>query len=114
MDTRDGAVHISDGAIICAGSVITTDVTIGRFVHVNLDCTIGHDTVIDDYCTLSPGAHVSGNVHFHSGVYAGTGATFIEHVDVASGSIIGAGAVVRESIREAGTYVGVPARRVQR
>lgn len=113
-DTREGAVRIAEGTIVCAGSIITTDVTIGRFVHVNLDCTIGHDAVIGDFSTLSPGVHVSGNVRFDAEVYAGTGAAFIERIAVVRGAVIGAGAVVRESIREAGTYVGVPARRLNR
>jgi sugar O-acyltransferase (sialic acid O-acetyltransferase NeuD family) len=53
-------VEIGDGSIICAGNIITTNIRIGRHVHINLDCTIGHDAVLGDFATLSPGVHISG------------------------------------------------------
>ena len=114
MDRRPGAIDIGDGTLLCAGSVLTTDIQLGRFVHVNLDCTLGHDAAIGDFCTLSPGVHVSGNVRLGHGVFVGTGAVILERLSVCSGALIGAGAVVNRSIAEPGTYVGVPAKLAQR
>ena len=34
-------VKIGEGTIICAGTVITVDVTIGKYVIINLNCTLG-------------------------------------------------------------------------
>ena len=64
------AVEIGGGTIITAHTSITTNISIGRHVHVNLNCTIGHDTVIEDYVTLSPGVHLSGNVTITMSVYS--------------------------------------------
>ena len=69
--------------------MLTTDISIGRFVHVNLNCTIGHDASLADFCTLAPGAHVSGQVRLENGVYVGTGAVLIERLEVRAGSVIG-------------------------
>lgn len=110
MDTATDAIQVGDGSIICAGSVLTTDITIGKFAHINLNCTVGHDSKIGNFSTLSPGVHVSGKVTIGDGVFCGTGAVILERLHLASDSVIGAGAVVISSTPGAGVYVGIPAR----
>ncbi|MFP4321489.1 MAG: acetyltransferase [Anaerolineales bacterium] len=108
------------GTVICAGNILTVNITLGQHVHLNLDCTIGHDVILDDYVTLAPGAHVSGWVHLGKRVYVGTGATFINGTDdnpltVADDVVIGAGACVTKPIHQSGvTVVGVPAKVLSR
>lgn len=109
-DHRSGAIDIGAGAIICAGTTLTTDVKIGDFAHVNLNCTIGHDAMIGAFCTLSPGVHVSGGVALGRGCFVGSGAVFLENVHVHDATIIGAGATVTRTLDQSGTYVGIPAR----
>lgn len=111
MDRRAGAVSIGRGAIICAGVSLTSDINIGEFSNLNLHCTIGHDAQIGNFATLSPGVHVSGRVAIGRNVFVGTGAVLLENVHVCDHSVIGAGAVVTKDIIEAGTWVGVPARK---
>jgi hypothetical protein len=41
-------VEIGEGSIICAGTIITVNVKIGKHAHLNLQTTIGHDNVIGD------------------------------------------------------------------
>jgi sugar O-acyltransferase (sialic acid O-acetyltransferase NeuD family) len=110
MDRRQDAVRLGSGSIICAGTVLTTDIRIGEFVHLNLNCTVGHDTVIGDYSTLSPGVHVSGGVRLGKGCFVGTGAVFLENVGAPEDTVVGAGATVVKTIEVPGTYVGTPAR----
>ena len=64
---------IGNGTIIQAGSIITTNVVIGNHVHVNMNVTIAHDSVIQDFATLSPGAHVNGNTIVGEGTFIGSG-----------------------------------------
>lgn len=110
FDSRIGAIHIGAGAIICAGTVLTTDVHLGEFVHLNLNCTIGHDAVLGDFSTLSPGVHISGGVQLGANCFIGTGAVILENARAPSNTVIGAGATVVKSLVESGTYVGTPAR----
>lgn len=102
----------SEGAIICPGAIITTDVTIGRHVIVNINATIGHDCVIGDFVTISPGANISGNVKIGNLCYIGSGAAVREKVTICDGVTIGAGSVVLNDITDQGTYVGVPAKKI--
>lgn len=112
--SMSSSVDISEGAIICNGSILTVDINLAEHVHINLDCTIGHDVKIGAYSTLSPGVHVSGNVHIGEEVYIGTGATIIngnedEPLIIADRTVIGAGACVTKSTEAGCLYAGLPA-----
>lgn len=106
-------VKIGEGSIVCAGTIITVDVSIGDHVIVNLDCTIGHDAVIDDFVTIYPSVNVSGNVLIGECSELGTGMQIIQGKKVVSNTIIGAGAIVVKDCNESGTYVGSPAKKVK-
>jgi len=111
-------VDIGTGVIICAGSILTTNIVIGDHVHINLDCTIGHDVKIGDYATLAPGVHVSGNVHIGSRVYIGTGANILNGTQdnpliIDDDAVVGAGACVIKNVPPGETVVGVPAKSIK-
>jgi sugar O-acyltransferase (sialic acid O-acetyltransferase NeuD family) len=108
-------VEMGIGAVICAGNILTTNILLGAHVQINLDCTIGHDVVLNDYTTLAPGVHLSGYVHCGKRVYIGTGAVIIngtqeDPITIGDDAIIGAGACVTKSIPAGQTWVGVPAK----
>ena len=86
---------------------------IGDHVIVNLDCTIGHDAVIDDFVTIYPSVNVSGNVLIGECSELGTGTQIIQGKKVISNTIIGAGAIVVKDCLESGTYVGSPAKKIK-
>ena len=48
-------VQIGCGTVICAGSVLTTNIKIGESCIFGLGCRIGHDTVLGDYASLMQG-----------------------------------------------------------
>lgn len=45
-------VSIGEGTIVCAHTIITVDIKIGKHNIINLDCTIGHDAVLEDYLQI--------------------------------------------------------------
>ena len=106
-------VEIGEGTIICAGTTVTVDIKIGNHVIINLDCTIGHDAVIEDYVTIYPSVNVSGNVLIGRCSELGTGMQIIQGKKVADNTIIGAGAVVVKDCAESGIYVGSPAKKIK-
>jgi sugar O-acyltransferase (sialic acid O-acetyltransferase NeuD family) len=106
------SIHRS-GSIFCPFSVVTVDCQLGKHVHMNLHSDIGHDCIIGDFVTLAPGARVSGKCNIGEGVYIGSNAVIREGVTIAPWSIIGANCVVLHDITEAGTYAGVPAKRIK-
>lgn len=107
-----GLVKIGEGSIICAHTIITVNVYIGNHVIINLDCTIGHDAVLQDFVSLYPSVNVSGKTNIGRAVELSTGMQIIQGRTVRDYSIVGAGAVVIRNIEDEGTYIGVPAKRI--
>ena len=107
-------LHLAAGCIVQQGCILTCDVQLGRFTLLNLGCTVGHDAVIDDFCSLMPHANVGGHAHLAEGVYLGTNATVIQGVRVGAHTIVGAGAVVVSDLPADCTAVGVPAKMLEK
>lgn len=106
-------VSIGKGTVICAGNIITCNVEIKDYVTINLACTIGHDTILENFVSMMPGVNVSGEVTLEEAVYVGTGAKIINQVSVGKNTTIGAGAVVSKTIPENCTAVGIPAKPIK-
>ncbi len=104
---------IGEGSIICAGVIITVNTSIGKHVILNLSCTVGHDTIIEDFCSFMPTVNISGEVIIRRGVYVGTGVKIINQLEIGDYSIIGAGAVVAKSLPPHCTAVGIPAKPIK-
>lgn len=107
-------VEIGEGSIICAGSVLTSNIKLGLSCIVNLGTLIGHDTILDNFVSLMPGVNLAGEVTIGEGVYMGLNACVINRTSVGEWSIIGAGATVVSDIPPKSLAVGVPARVLKR
>ena len=105
--------QIGEGTIICAHSILTVNIRVGRHVIVNLDCTIGHDVVLEDFVTVYPGANISGDVHVGECCELGTGIQILQGETIGSHSIVGIGSVVVWDIPEDCVAIGNPARPVK-
>lgn len=103
-------IEIDAGAVICAGCILTNQIRVGAHVHLNLDCSVGHDAVFEPFATLAPGVHVSGGVVCEQGSYVGTGANIVPDMRIGAWSIVGAGAVITQDVPPNSTVVGVPGR----
>lgn len=106
-------VEIGEGSIVCAGTIFTVDIKIGRHVIINLDCTVGHDAVIEDFVTMYPSVNVSGCSVIEKCVELGTGMQIIQGKTIGHDSIVGAGAVVTKDLPCSCTAVGAPARPIK-
>ena len=105
-------VEVGIGTVVMAGVVINCCSTIGEGCIVNTGAVIEHDNVIEDFVHISPGGRLAGTVKVGKGSWLGIGSVVSNNVNICSGCKIGAGAVVVKDITEPGTYVGIPARRI--
>lgn len=103
-------LKIGYGVIVVQGSIITSNVTIGNHVYINLDSTVAHDDILEDYVNISPGVHLSGNVTLREGCQIYTGVKILPGRTVGRWAEIGAGAVVTKDIPDYAVAVGVPAK----
>lgn len=96
---------VNEGAILAPNVVITTDVIVGRHVHINIASTLGHDVKIKDFVTLSSHVDITGRCILNEKVFLGSGARILPKCEIAAGSRIGAGSVVMRSIKEKTTVI---------
>jgi len=74
---------------------------------------VGHDVVIEDFCQVNPGCHISGNVTLKEGVELGAGAVVLQGISIGKHSTVGAGSVVIEDVPDNVVVVGVPAKTIK-
>lgn len=106
-------LNIGEGNLICASNILTVDYRIGDFNIINLDCTVGHDAILNDFVTLYPSVNVSGNVSIGNYSELGTGSQVIQGITIGENVIIGAGAVVVKNLEDNITAVGSPAKKIK-
>lgn len=113
VQIHDPSVKIGEGSIICAGTIITTNVIIGKHSQLNLLTTIGHDNIIGDYFTTAPGVQISGNSIIGNRVYFGTRSCNKQKTNICDDVIIGLNSGVVKDINEPGTYIGTPCKKIK-
>jgi len=100
------------GSFVAAQAVAAPLARLGEGVIVNHGAIVDHDCVVGAFSHIAPNATLGGNVKIGRRVLVGAGATVLPGVDVGDDCIIGAGAVVTASVG-VGTWVGVPAKRLE-
>lgn len=107
IDAKSNA--FGKGCILTNGVILTTGVSLGDFVIVNLSSTLGHDVSLGNFATVMPGCSISGNVRIGNGCMIGTGARILQNLSLGNHCKVGAGAVVTDSFGEGKTIIGIPA-----
>lgn len=109
-ESRLGTVgDIGPGSVVCAGAQISTNVKLGRHVHVNPNATIGHDSVLGDYVSVNPAAVISGEVRVSENSLIGANATILQGLYIGARALVGAAACVVRDVPDAVIVKGVPA-----
>lgn len=104
---------IGRGTAVMARATVNA-CSIGANAVINTGAIIEHDCTIEDNCFIGPGAIVCGGAFIGACTFIGAGAIIREGVSIAAGTTIGMGTVVTATIEEPGTYVGNPARKINK
>lgn len=102
--------ELGEGINLMTGVVITNSIKIGNGVLINLNSTIGHDSIIEDFVEISPGSHISGNCYIGENSELGTNCTVLPKITIGRNVRIGAGSVITKDVPDGVTVVGVPGR----
>ncbi len=103
---------IGEGVILFNNVDISVDCRIGNFVFMNSLDGIGHDVLIDDYCTFGPKVCISGGTKIGKCVNVGALASTFPGTKVEDYSTIGMNSAVIKKVKTGTTVMGVPAKAV--
>lgn len=106
-------VRMGQGNIICSRCLISCNVKIGNFNTLNGSINVGHDASIGDFNSIMPAVKISGGVRIGNRNFLGVNSVILQYKSIENDTIIGAGSVVIRNIKNAGTYVGNPAKKIQ-
>lgn len=106
-------ITIGEGSFIGANSIITCNVEIGSHSILNRANHIGHDCRIGDYFSSMPGSIISGNVTIGDRFYIGTNSSVREKINICNDVTIGLNTGLVKDIKESGTYVGYPIKKIK-
>ncbi len=100
---------IEEGVYIAPGVVVCPSARIGRFVIVNTHASIGHDSTLEDYVQVCPGARVSGGCRIEKGGFIGSNASLGPKAVVGARAVVGANSFVIRRVAPGTTVLGCPA-----
>jgi len=106
--------RIGDNCFILENNVIQHGVNIGNDVVLWSGNHIGHRTTIEDHVYISSHCVISGYCRIGEYAFLGVNSTYNDRITVAPNCIIGSGAVVIRSTEEGKTYVGNPAKPLEK
>lgn len=98
------------GAFVMYNSYIGPNAYIGKCSLVMANCSIGHDTHIDDICHCSVGAIMTGYSRLEYCSDLAVGATIIAYKVVGKYSMIAANALGTHDVPEGEIWAGIPAK----
>ena len=107
--TIGSAFNCGIGVVVCAGAILSTNVQLGDFVHINPGAVFGHDANIGDYVSINPAAVVSGETAIGDQTLIGANATVLQGLQIGEG-VVGASACVVNNIGSNTVVKGVPAK----
>ncbi len=108
-------MNIGEGVTIMNEVNLSNSVSIGRCSLINLNAMISHDSVIGDFCDISPGVIITGHCELGNYVEVGAGAIILPGVKIGNNTIISAGSVISQNIPDNSKVVGtIPSRIIEK
>ncbi len=106
--------QVAKGSLICSGAVLGVGAVISECCVINTSASVDHDCVLGKSVHLSPGVHLAGAVSVGDFSWLGTGVSTKQVVRIGANVVVGVGAAVVSDLDQAGVYIGVPAKPIQR
>lgn len=104
------SASLGNGVIIFPNVFVGSNVKIGDFGIILSNTVINHDCVLGKYNICASSVNLAGGVNVEDSCYLGASACVRNGVEIKTGSLIGMGSVLLNSIAENAVIVGNPGR----
>lgn len=101
------------GNIVYPGVTINYDTKVKNFITINMNCAIGHNCILNDFVSLSPGVNLGGFTEIGENSFIGIGSNTIQSIKIGTQCTIGGGSMIIKNIPSGSTVVGNPGRIVK-
>lgn len=106
--------HVEIGANTCIDRGALSDTVIGEGTKINNLCHIAHNVFIGKNVIVTAHVNISGSSRIEDNVWIAPNASLKGHQTIGEGAVIGMGAVVTKNIPPGETWIGNPARKIQK
>ncbi|MBE6805500.1 MAG: acetyltransferase [Ruminococcaceae bacterium] len=106
-------VVIEEGTVVFAGAIINAYTKISKHTIINTGAVVEHDCVVGEFSMVAPRTTICGVSKIGNNCWIGAGSVVNNGISICDNVIVGSGAAVVKNIEEAGTYVGVPAKKIK-
>jgi sugar O-acyltransferase (sialic acid O-acetyltransferase NeuD family) len=106
-------VSVGEGTVLMAGVTVNTCASIGRFCILNTNSSLDHDSVMEDFSSLGPGATTGGNCSIGGYSAIAIGAVLLHGIHVGEHAVLGAGSTALKNLDSLKVAYGTPARVVR-
>lgn len=102
-------ITVPEGTVIMAGAIVNAEAKIGRFCLLNTKSSLGHDSVMSDFSSLSSGVTIAGNVKIGYCSSICLSSSISQGLTIGKHTVIGGGSLVLKSIGSYKLAYGTPA-----
>lgn len=103
--------EIGEGVIITANAKISPNVKVGNFVTL-LGSGLGHDAVVENFCTITGNCSINGYVTIGEGAFIGSNSCIAPGKKVGAWSLVAMGSMVIMNVKAETKVMGNPARKI--
>lgn len=104
------STKIGYGVVTLPFSATSFGSEIKNFIHIYTSGFVGHDSIIEDYATITAHSIIGGRVIVKEGAHIGLNSTIREDIVIGKYAIVGMASVVTKNVEDYTVVVGNPAR----
>ncbi|HBN26920.1 MAG TPA: UDP-3-O-(3-hydroxymyristoyl)glucosamine N-acyltransferase, partial [Desulfobacteraceae bacterium] len=106
--------HVDIGANVCIDKGSLSDTIIGFNSKINNLCHIAHNVVVGKNVVITGHVNISGSTTIEDDVWIAPHVTFRGHQKIGKGATLGMGAVVIKDVPPGETWIGNPAKKMEK
>lgn len=104
---------IGENVFIFEENVVQLGVTIGNNTVLWSGNHLGHQTKVASHVFFSSHVVVSGFCNVQNNCYFGVNSTLVDHLNIAEGTLVGAGSLILNDTESNSVYIGSPAKKIE-